>query len=201
VTNAFRAGLVLASLVLGAPGAIAADTAKESTKATTGRDSQVAASDRKFMEKAALGGMAEVELGNVAQQNASNAEVKQFGAKMVQDHSKAGDELKQLAQSKGVALPSALDSKDKREVDKLSKLSGAKFDHEYMEHMVKDHKKDVKEFEKASKDSRDADLKSFAAKTLSVIQGHLMMAERIEDATKGKPDAGSPEKMGANPKK
>ena len=154
----------------------------------------LSASDRKFMEKAAAGGMAEVELGNLAKQKAGNAQVKEFGEKMVQDHGKAGDELKQIASAKGVALPTSVDKDHKKDLDKLARLSGDKFDREYMEHMVKDHKKDVKEFQRAAKDSRDADVKAFAAKTLSVIEGHLQVAERTEDAVKGKPEAGSPEK-------
>ena len=185
MANTFKkAGLLLAALTLGSAGAFAADSGK----------SQVSASDRKFMEKAAEGGMAEVELGSLAQQKASNAQVKEFGAKMVQDHGKAGEDLKQLASSKGVTLPTAVDSHHKKDADKLAKLSGDKFDREYMEHMVKDHKKDVKEFQKASKDAKDPDLKAFAAKTLSVIEGHLQLADRTENAVKGKPDAGSPEK-------
>ena len=178
-----NAGVLVAAAALSA-GAFAANT----------KDGSVNASDRKFMEKAAMGGMAEVELGNLAQQKAANAQVKEFGAKMVQDHGKANDELKQIASSKGVTLPTSVDKDHKHDMDKLSKLSGEKFDREYMEHMVKDHKKDVKEFQKASKDSKDGDVKAFAAKTLSVIEGHLQLADRTENAVKGKPDAGSPEK-------
>jgi len=140
----------------------------------------VSSGDRKFMEKAAMGGMAEVELGNLAKEKAANAQVKEFGAKMVQDHGKAGDELKQLASSKGVALPTTMGAEHKREMDKLGKLSGDKFDREYMAHMVKDHKQDVKEFQKAAKESKDADVKAFAAKTLTVVEGHLQLAEHAD---------------------
>ncbi len=162
-----KAGVVLAAMTLGA-GALAADK------------SQLSASDRKFMEKAAQGGMAEVELGNLAKEKAASAKVKEFGAKMVQDHGKAGDELKQLASSKGVTLPTTVDAAHKKDMDKLARLSGDKFDHEYMDHMVKDHRKDVKEFQKASKDAKDPDLKAFAAKTLTVVEGHLQLAESTQ---------------------
>jgi len=164
-----RTGVLVAAAALSA-GAIAANT----------KDGSLNASDRKFMEKAAMGGMAEVELGNLAKEKAANAQVKEFGAKMVQDHGKAGDELKQLASSKGVALPTTMGTEHKREMDKLGKLSGDKFDREYMAHMVKDHKQDVKEFQKAAKESKDADVKAFAAKTLTVVEGHLQLAEHAD---------------------
>ena len=166
-----KAGVLAVAAALSA-GAFAANT----------KDGAVSASDRKFMEKAAMGGMAEVELGNLAKQKGGDAAVKEFGAKMVQDHGKAGDELKQIAASKGVTLPTSIGAENKREMDKLAKLSGDKFDREYMDHMVKDHKNDVKEFQKASKDTKDADLKAFATKTLAVVEGHLQMAEGIHGA-------------------
>ena len=187
-----KAGVLVATITLCSV-AFAADTKAKDAGAKQGA-SQVSSSDRRFMDKAAEGGMAEVEMGKLGQQNGASDEVKKFGEKMVQDHSKANDELKQLASSKGVTLPAAMDKKQQHDRDKLAKMSGAKFDREYMEHMVKDHKKDVKEFQKASKESKDADLKAFAAKTLSVIEGHLQLADRTYDAVKGKPDAGSPEK-------
>jgi len=173
---------LLAATTLFCAGAFAADA-----------KSTLAASDRKFMEKAAEGGMAEVQLGGLAKQRGSSDEVKKFGAQMSQDHAKANDELRELASSKGVTLPSSLDHESQEEMNKLSRLQGDKFDHEYMEHMIKDHKKDVKDFEKASREVKDGDLKAFAAKTLSVVQGHLMLPERIGDSViKGKHDAGAP---------
>jgi len=174
---------LIAATTLFCAGAFAADA-----------KSTLSSSDRKFMEKAAEGGMVEVQLGTLARQRGSSEEVKNFGAQMTRDHSKANDELRELASSKGVTLPSSLDRDHQKDVDKFARLRGDKFDQEYMEHMVKDHKKDVKEFQKASKDANDPDVKSFAAKTLSTLEGHLQLAERTEHAVKGKPDAGSPEK-------
>ena len=180
-TRISKAALVAATTLFCA-GAFAADA-----------KSTLSSPDRKFMEKAAEGGLVEVQLGNLAKGRASSQEVKDFGARMAQDHSKANDELRELASSKGVTLPSSLDREHQKDFDKLSRLRGDKFDREYMEHMVKDHQKDVKEFQKASREVKDPDLKSFAAKTLSVVEGHLQIASRTEDALKGKPDAGSPE--------
>ena len=145
--------------------------------------SPLSAADKDFAMKAAQGGMAEVSLGQMAAQKATDADVKNFGNRMVNDHGKAGDELKQLATNKGIALPTDLDAEAKKTSADLSKKS-KDFDKSYMNDMVKDHEKDVKEFEKASKDVQDPDLKSWASKTLPVIQDHLNMAKQIASKLK-----------------
>ena len=137
----------------------------------------VPAADRAFAEKAAAGGAAEVEGGKVAEQRAANDKVKQFGARMVQDHGKANDELKQIASGKGLQLPSAPDAHDQQEMARMQKLSGAEFDRAYMDHMVKDHKKDIAEFKKQASSGKDPEIKAFAAKTLPTLQEHLKLAE------------------------
>jgi putative membrane protein len=140
--------------------------------------------DRSFVEKAAIGGMAEVELGNLAQQKATSDQVKQFGARMVQDHTKANDELKQVASAKGMQLPTTLDKKHKSDMDKLQKKTGADFDKAYMSHMLDDHKHDVADFKKEATSGKDADVKGFAAKTLPTLQEHLQLAQTTNDAVK-----------------
>jgi len=145
----------------------------------------VPSADKSFAQKAAIGGLAEVEMGKLAQQKASNDQVKQFGSHMVDDHSKANDELKQVASSKGLTLPSDLDATHKSKVAKLEKLSGAQFDRAYMTEMVADHKKDVAEFRKQSTSGKDSDLKAFAAKTLPTLEDHLKMAQSTDAAVKG----------------
>ncbi len=140
--------------------------------------------DRKFIERAAKGGMAEVELGKLAQEKAASDQVKQFGKRMVDDHSKANDQLKSLAAAKGVQLPTELDRSDRREMDKLAKKSGADFDREYMSHMVSDHKKDVSDFKGEAKGATDADVKNFAASTLPTLEQHLDLAKSTEAAVK-----------------
>ena len=138
-------------------------------------------SDEKFADAAAVGGMEEVQLGQLAAQKGASDEVRQFGQRMVDDHSKAGDDLKQVASGKGWTLPAALDAKAQADVQKLSALSGDKFDKEYVSMMLKDHKKNVAEFQKESSGGADADIKSFASRTLPVIQEHLQMILRIHD--------------------
>lgn len=162
-------------------------TAEESPTTATERPSTapttMAHADKEFMTKAAVGGMLEVALGTQAEQKASSPDVKAFGKRMVTDHGKANEELKQLAAKKGVTLPTELDKEHKEAHEKLSKLSGAKFDREYAEAMVDDHEKDVKEFTDASKDAKDADLRAWAAKTLPVLEEHLKMAKDIKMKT------------------
>jgi putative membrane protein len=133
-----------------------------------------------FAKKAAQGGVTEVTLGRLAAERGTSPQVKQFGQQMVADHSKAGDELKAIAARKGMQLPTDMDSDQKSEQDKLSKLSGADFDKEYVNFMTKDHEDDVKEFQEQSEKGGDADIKAFAAKTLPVIQHHLDMIKGIK---------------------
>ena len=140
--------------------------------------------DRKFIETAAKDGMAEVELGQIAQQKAQDPKVKEFAGRMVTDHGKANDELKTLASNKGVQLPTETDHSHKSKAESLNKKSADKFDKDYMDDMVKDHKKDVKEFEKQAKNAKDADVRAFAAKTLPTLQEHLKMAEAAQQSAK-----------------
>ena len=141
------------------------------------------APDHQFVERAARGGMAEVEMGQLAQQKASSDQVKVFAARMVRDHSKSNEELKQLAQAKGIAVPAG-PQKSEHGVDKLSKLSGPEFDRHYMEHMVSDHRKTVAEFKKASESAKDIEVKAFAGKTLPTLQDHLNQAQSIQESVK-----------------
>lgn len=140
--------------------------------------------DNKFVLKAASGGMMEVELGRLAQQKASSAQVKEFGSMMVTDHTKANDELKSLAQAKGITLPATMKDEHQKHVKDLSEKTGVEFDKAYMKMMVDDHKEDIDDFEDCSKDSKDADLKAFATKTLPVLQKHLASAKTTHDALK-----------------
>jgi putative membrane protein len=142
-------------------------------------DSVVTGGDLAFMNSAAPGNMAEVELGKMASTKAASNDVKQFGQKMVEDHSKANDELKQLAAQKKVMLPPDVMPGHKQLMEKLSKLSGAEFDKEYVAAMVADHEKDVAAFENVSKTAADADVKAFAAKTLPTLKMHLEMIKAM----------------------
>ena len=144
---------------------------------------KVSRGDRNFFMTAAEDGMAEVELGKLAQQTGSSEQVKSFGNQMVTDHTKAGDELKALAGTKGVTLPST-PGKHQKDIDKMAKKSGADFDRDYARHMVDAHKKAVSLFQKTAKSGDDADVKAFAGKTLPTLQQHLEHANTLNAAVK-----------------
>ncbi|WP_310589728.1 DUF4142 domain-containing protein [Dyadobacter psychrotolerans] len=140
--------------------------------------------DTEFAVAAADGGMIEVKLGELAQTNGSSSAVKDFGKMMVKDHSKAGDELKALAQQKNITLPATLSDDKQKKYDDLAKKKGKEFDQAYASFMVDDHKEDIDEFQEAAKDGKDADIKSWAAGKVPTLQHHLEMAQAMKDAVK-----------------
>jgi putative membrane protein len=141
--------------------------------------------DTSFMTDAAAAGLMEVELGRMATTQGGSDAVKQFGQRMVDDHSSANTALMQLASTKGVTLPTAIDDKQKNDMAKFSKLTGADFDKAYAKQMVSDHNKAVSLFEKESTKGTDPDLKAFATKTLPTLQEHLQMAKSLAGAGSG----------------
>jgi len=131
-----------------------------------------------FLRKAAVGGIMEVEAAKIAQKNAKSAEVKDFAAKMLADHTKANTELKALAVSKKVITPDALPADDQIHLDAMKKMTGAAFDKHYMDMMVTDHDKTVALF-KLGMQNRDQSIKDWASSTLGVIESHDELAKKI----------------------
>jgi Predicted outer membrane protein len=160
----------LAALALAAHGAQAAPA-----------KSSLPRGDVKFLQKAAADGMAEVELGQLAQKKAMRDEVKEFATRMVTDHSKANEDLKAVAAANGVDLPAGPDKKDQKKMAKLDKLSGGDFERAYMHEMVTDHRKDVDEFREHAKSRKDTEAKAFAARTLPTLESHLQAALATND--------------------
>ncbi|MGA8478892.1 MAG: DUF4142 domain-containing protein [Chthoniobacterales bacterium] len=138
--------------------------------------------DQAFVDEAARGGKMEVDLGRLAEQNASNPKVKQFGARMVKDHTSLNSDLSTVAKSVGLTVPTALAAEQQTEYAKLSKLSGTKFDEAYMDLMVKDHTGDLAAFQKEEGATQNPNLKRAVAKAIPIIQEHLSMAK--SDSTK-----------------
>lgn len=130
-------------------------------------------SDNDFILAAAQGGMTEVKLGELAAQKAIREDVRAFGQMMVKDHTTINGELKALAVQKGVTLPESLDATHQGMVDKMTSLTGSKFDDAYIASMIEDHKMDAKEFKAESAATQDADIKSFVDKSIPVVEGHL----------------------------
>jgi putative membrane protein len=135
--------------------------------------------DQRFVMNTAWVGIAEVELGKLASEKAVNPDVKSFGQRMATDHAKAGDELKTLAQSKGITVPTSMDAKHTAVRDRLMKLSGEAFDHAYIVEMVNGHRQAVIAFETEVKSGKEPDIKAWAEKTLPTIQDHLKVAQSL----------------------
>jgi putative membrane protein len=173
--------VVLAVFSIGMITAAAAQSSNDKmSSASSGTSSaKLAPADRQFVKKAAEGGLAEVELGKLASEKADSPDVKQFGQRMVDDHSKANDQLKQVASEKGITIPDKLSAKDAATKARLEKLSGKAFDRAYMRDMVTDHTKDVSEFRMESKNAKDPDVKNFASQTLPTLKDHLKEAKSI----------------------
>ena len=141
--------------------------------------------EKTFVEKAAKGNLAEVELGKLASQKSDNPEVKAFGEQMVTDHSKANDNLKPIADAGGVQWPTALTGEPKTLYDRLSKLSGPSFDKVYIQAMVTDHKRVAQEYKTAAGKAKDSQLKSYVDQTLPIVEQHLSHAQKVQQSAGG----------------
>jgi len=178
------------------------------TQTQTGKAGQLSRGDEKFIKDACRGGKMEVQMGNLGVQRAQNPQVKEFAQGLIDDHTKANSELKQLAMSKGLTVSesdSIAEGTDTTDADrtrvrergetdqdakgghkehtglkKLEALSGADFDREFVRMAVKDHEKDISEFEKASQKVEDSEVKAFAAKTLPTLREHLQQAKSLQ---------------------
>jgi putative membrane protein len=154
--------------------------------------------DISFVRDAAAGGLFEVQLGKLAVSKASIGEVKAFGQKMVTDHGKANEELKQLALNKKITLPDSLDATKKSIYDSIALKKARAFDEEYIRQMVKAHDEDVNKFEAASKYLVDADLRAWAAKTLPVLKAHQKHANMVNSKVNGDKKGGKSEAISKN---
>lgn len=140
--------------------------------------------DTKFAVAAADGGMMEVELGKLALTKGNSPEVKKLGQMMVDDHSKANEELKKWAAEKNISIPVNLGDANQNRVKDISSKTGNDFDKAYTSIMVSDHKEDIDDFKKEAKDGKDADIKAWAAGKISTLEHHLQMAESTEKVVK-----------------
>jgi putative membrane protein len=188
---ALSCGLALAqttgtgSSMTGGGAAPAAQPGTGTRNAETNKDDKLARGDRKFVQKAAESGMFEVQIAQLAATKATDPQVKSFASMLVDHHTKANNELVQLANAKKVELPAAPPRGMRRDIEKLGKKSGAEFDRDFVRNVgIKAHEKDIKLFEKASKDLKDAELKAFATKTLPVLQEHLAQAQKLPQSGK-----------------
>jgi putative membrane protein len=193
----FRSSLIVATTILASgvtPGAqTPASTPAPQTMSHGAGKAAGMTTDQAFVREAAIGGMAEVDLGQLANTKTTNEKIKAFAQRMVMDHGKANDELKTLASSKNMTVPATVDAKHKATHDRLDKLSGTAFDRAYVSDMLADHRKDVAAFKREAASAKDNDVKQFAAKTLPTLEEHLKM---IEDLSK---DVGATAAMSKTP--
>jgi putative membrane protein len=166
--------------LMGQP-ALSQDQAATQQKPAAPATQQLEQEDMEFATEAAQGGLKEVKFGELAQQQATRDEVKQFGQRMVEDHDKANDQLKQIAQKKGIELPQQLSDEDQQKYAELQKKSGDEFDQAYTDEMVSDHEKDVDEFQQYVDEGKDPDLTRFAEQNLPMLKQHLQLAQQTEE--------------------
>ena len=182
------------SSVTGGRAAPAAQPGTGTRNSESKKDDQLARADRKFIQDAAEGGMMEVQAGQLAASKASDTNVKSFGDMLVKDHTNANNELVQLANSKKVELPAGPSRGERKDVEKLGKLSGKDFDKQFVAMGIKDHEKDIKKFEKASGSVKDPELKAWIDKTLPTLRQHLAQAQKLQQG-----DAAAMGNRGAGP--
>lgn len=169
--------------------AAAGDNSSSASKSSTS-----SSPDQQFINDAAKGNRAEVELGKLVESKAKDPSVRQFAKMMQTDHAKALGQLEQIAQSKNLTLADGIPDDAQDLETKLSSESGKDLEKDYMDGMVKDHQKDVKDFQDASQNLQDNDVKQWAEKTLPTLQKHLQKAEQVNSKLKGgkaKPQSGS----------
>ena len=148
-------------------------------RGTAAPDPTETITDDQFVTRAAVGGSTEVESGKMALRNSQTAEVKSFAQRMIDDHTKANQQLLTIAGRKQIRVPKILDAKHQHALDRLGRLQGSEFDKAYAEQMLKDHKETVALFEAEARDGKDAELKGFATETLPILKEHLKLAQAL----------------------
>jgi putative membrane protein len=184
--RAFRLGSTALSLLILLSGSYALAQAVPSVPATPdsttndsgGTDTQ-AMKDKIFIRKSTQGGLAEVQLGQLALQKTTSEDIKKFAQRMVDDHTMINESIKPFATSFGVKLPTSLGKPDQAEFDRLNALSGPEFDKEYLTLMAKDHHKDLKDFQEEAASAGDPALKEAVESAHKIIARHARMADRM----------------------
>lgn len=147
---------------------------------------------RTFLTEAASGNMMEIQLGELAQQKATNARVKEYAAMIVRDHTRANEELRTITQGRNVTISNTMEDKHRRKLDQLRDKEGVEFDRAYMKHMVDDHQEDIRKYEEMAREASDPAIRNYANTTLTTLRAHLEQAKAIRDeVTKNKSGQGT----------
>jgi putative membrane protein len=139
-----------------------------------------ATTDGDFATHAAQGGLAEVQAGQLAQSKGASAQVKEFGSTLVRDHVDSNNQLKQIAGADNITLPSQPSDEQRSELNKLQGLSGAAFDHQFVQDEIQDHDTTIALFQQETRSGKNGSLKAFAEKSLSVLRRHLEIAKSLQ---------------------
>jgi len=174
------AGAAALVAVLGGIGIHEITAAEPAAKPSSKQQESLSAKDKEFMKEAAQAGLAEVQLSQAVLDRVTDAEVKSFAQRMIEDHTKANGKLQSVAQKKNFTLPSGMDEKHKEAKNRLSQLFGYELDRRYMDEMLKDHDKAVSLFDHQAIHGQDADVKKFAEETLPTLRDHLSQARLID---------------------
>lgn len=183
LTTTLAAAAAVALLAAGSAFAQGSKAQEKSSSAQSAGQKESKA-DAKRMREMAQANLAEIEAGKLAAEKAQSEDVKKFAQKMVDDHSKMLEDLKKVAEAKNVELPSAPDSRHQKLMKRLQAASGEKFDQEYMQAMVKDHRDAAKLTQRTAKSAKDPELQSAAKQAHTQIQEHQKMAQQIAKAEK-----------------
>lgn len=178
-------GLACPAMAQGQDHSASQTTSTTTTSSSSKGNLSKGSKDAMFIREAAAGNLAEVKMGRIGLDKSSSSDVKQFAQRLVDDHTKANDQLMTLAQQKNVTLPTEPMAKAQKEAKRLESLSGAAFDKAWTAAMVKDHKKDIAKYTRESKHAKDADVRQYASATLPTLKTHLQMAEQIKTASGG----------------
>ncbi len=140
--------------------------------------------DSNFVVEAYNGGLKEIDLGQLAQKKGIDPAVKNFGKTLLEDHTEANKKLTEIAEMYRVAIPTTLGEQARKHIAFIDSKAGVNFDYAFIEHMVEDHKEDIRKFEAASTDSENERLRAFATQTLPTLRKHLQIAEKIHKTLK-----------------
>jgi len=178
-TRDARVNTAAADLPAVAPGDLIAN---EPTSAgpSSSEGATLSAADRSFVTEAAGSGLYEVAVARLATEKASDPAVKDYAAMLLDHHRQANDKLKLVAKDKGITVPAEIPAAKQRKIDALSQASGAAFDRQFIQEVgLHDHKNDIALFEKASKNAKDSEVRSFAENTLPTLRSHLDSAQKL----------------------
>jgi len=170
-----------------------ADNSVEQAQDVNDSTALVEVNDSDFAVEAADAGLAEIALGKLALERASDPRIKEFAKTMVDQHNRANDELMMIATKKNLTLPPVPSADHAENVKELQNKSGTDFDKEYIDRMVKDHDKVVSMFEDAAEKASDPDIRDFAMKTLPTLKDHQETAKELRDSLDGGQSALEPD--------